>query len=74
MINMAQLLLFAALPGLVFQTPLLNVQNPLLRHYVEEEKLTYHMKGINEGWHYEVQTDGVVKKDSDGSYPNFPLP
>jgi len=41
---------------------------PLLRHYAEGQKLTYHMKGINENWHYETRADGIVKKDSDGSY------
>jgi len=43
-------------------------QNPLLRRYREGEKLTYHMKGINEDRHYEIQADGVVKRDSDGTY------
>ena len=41
---------------------------PLTRHYVEGEKLTYHMKGINESWHYEIQADGIVKKGPDGTY------
>jgi len=40
----------------------------LLRHYREGEKLTYHMKGINEDWRYEIQADGIVKKDSAGTY------
>ncbi|MFZ0797242.1 MAG: hypothetical protein WCA13_02025 [Terriglobales bacterium] len=40
----------------------------LRRRYREGEKLTYHMKGINEDWHYEVQADGIVKKDSAGTY------
>jgi len=42
--------------------------NPLLRRYREGEKLTYHMKGVNENWRYEIQADGIVKKDSDGTY------
>lgn len=42
--------------------------NILTRRYVEGEKLTYHMKGINENWRYEIQADGVVKKDSAGTY------
>jgi hypothetical protein len=42
--------------------------SPLLRHYTEGQKLTYHMKGINENWHYEIQADGIVKKDSEGTY------
>ena len=53
---------------------LLSAQTPpkdhdvLLRRYREEEKLTYHMKGINEDWHYEIQADGIVRRDSDGTY------
>jgi len=40
----------------------------LLRRYHEGEKLTYRMKGSNESWHYEIQADGVVKKDTAGNY------
>jgi hypothetical protein len=40
----------------------------LLRRYHEGEKLTYRMKGSNESWHYEIQADGVVKKDPAGNY------
>lgn len=40
--------------------------SPLARHYTEGEKLTYHMKGDNEGWTYEVQANGIVKKDASG--------
>jgi hypothetical protein len=36
------------------------------RHYTEGEKLAYHMKGDNEGWTYEVQANGVVKKNAAG--------
>jgi hypothetical protein len=43
-------------------------QNVLLRHYRAGEKLTYRMKGVNEDWHYEVQADGIVRRDSGGSY------
>lgn len=43
-------------------------ENPLLRRYREGEKLTYHMKVVNEQWHYEIQADGVVKKSADGTY------
>jgi len=68
MIKMAHVVLLAALPALPVQTPAPGVQNSLLRRYVAGEKLTYHMKGINEGWHYEAQADGIVKKDADGSY------
>lgn len=45
-----------------------DVRDPLARHYQEGQKITYRMKGINEGWHYEVQANGVVKKDSDGTF------
>jgi hypothetical protein len=40
----------------------------LARRYQEGEKLSYHMKGANENWRYEVQADGVVKRDSSGKY------
>jgi hypothetical protein len=40
--------------------------SPLARHYAEGEKLTYHMKGNNDGWTYEVRATGVVKKDANG--------
>jgi hypothetical protein len=52
---------------LVAQAPP-DEQNVLLRRYREGEKLTYYMKGINENWHYEIQADGIVKKDSTGTY------
>jgi hypothetical protein len=42
--------------------------NLLVRRYQEGEKLTYHMKGINEQWQYAIQADGVVKKDAAGSF------
>jgi hypothetical protein len=45
-----------------------NFDSLLLRHYREGEKLNYHMKGINEDWHYEIQADGIVKKDCDGTF------
>jgi hypothetical protein len=41
---------------------------PLRRHYQEGEKLTYHMKGINQSWRYQIDAIGVVKKDSAGRY------
>jgi len=40
----------------------------LARRYQEGEKLTYRMKGLNENWRYEIQADGVVKRDSSGKY------
>ncbi len=49
----------------------------LTRRYTEGEKLVYAMKGNNEGWEYEIQANGVVKKDSAGhtveefSWSNF---
>jgi len=47
-------------------TPAPTTQSPLARHYTEGEKLIYHMKGDNDGWTYEVQANGVVKKDTSG--------
>jgi len=44
------------------------IQSLLARHYSEAEKLTYHMKGDNDGWTYEVQANGVVKKDTSGHF------
>jgi hypothetical protein len=41
---------------------------PLARRYQEGEKLSYHMKAVNEKWHYEIQADGVIKRDSSGKY------
>ena len=49
-------------------TPVAAIQSPLARHYTDGEKLTYHMKGDNEGWTYEVQANGVVKKDASGHF------
>ncbi len=46
--------------------PAPTTQSPLARHYTEGEKLTYHMKGDNDGWTYEVQANGIVKKDASG--------
>jgi hypothetical protein len=40
----------------------------LARRYQDGEKLTYHMKGVNENWRYEIQADGVVKRDASGKY------
>jgi len=65
---LAAVLLICVTAGLLpAQTPPAD-QNPLLRRYHEGEKLTYHMKGINEVWHYEIQADGIVIKDSAGTY------
>lgn len=46
----------------------ITAPNALLRHYHEGEKLTYRMKGVNENWRYDIQADGVVKKDSAGTF------
>src|SRR5215472_4348930 len=42
--------------------------NLLRRQYREGEKLAYHMKALNEAWHYEIDADGVVKKDAAGRF------
>jgi hypothetical protein len=42
--------------------------SPLARHYAEGEKLSYSMKGDNDGWTYEVQATAVVKKDPAGHF------
>lgn len=36
------------------------------RQYHEGERLAYHMKGLNEGWSYDVQASGVVKSTPAG--------
>lgn len=41
---------------------------PLTRHYTEGEKLTYHMKGNNDGWTYEAEANAVVKKNANGHF------
>ncbi len=43
-------------------------RNLLVRRYVEGETLTYLMKGKNEGWNYQIQGTGVVKKDPTGAF------
>lgn len=42
--------------------------NPFHRQYREGERLTYHMKAVNEAWHYEIDAAGVVKKDASGRF------
>jgi len=42
--------------------------SPLHRQYRDGERLVYHMKGINEAWHYEINAEGVVKKDTAGRF------
>ena len=65
----ASFLLFflAALPFSLAQTPS-PTPGPLVRRYTDGEKLTYHMKGDNEGWTYEVQANGIVKKNGSGHF------
>jgi hypothetical protein len=65
----ASLLLFVlgVLPLCFAQTPG-PAAGPLVRRYTDGEKLTYHMKGDNEGWTYEVQANGVVKKNDAGQF------
>lgn len=48
--------------------PASATSNPLHREYREGERLAYHMKALNEAWHYEINEDGVVKKDAAGRF------
>jgi hypothetical protein len=48
--------------------PSSSTPSPLARRYAEGEKITYHMKGDNDGWTYEVQANAVVKKNADGHF------
>ncbi len=65
---LASSVLICAFSNLLAAQALTNDHNVLLRRYREGEKLTYHMTGINERWHYEIQADGIVKRDSAGAY------
>ena len=49
------------------QTPP-GAANPFARRYRDGETLTYHMRGINDEWHYTADATGVVKKDAEGRY------
>lgn len=62
------LCVFIAISAMVAGQDATPGSSPLLRHYTEGQKLTYHMKGVNESWHYEIEADGIVKKDLDGTY------
>ena len=64
----AVIFLISSASNLLVAQDLPGGDRTLLRHYREGEKLRYHMKAVNEDWHYEIQADGVVKKDSAGSY------
>jgi hypothetical protein len=65
---LAVILLICSASNLLAAQAIPTSQNLLLRRYREGEKLTYHMKGVNEDWHYKIQADGIVKKDSNGTY------
>jgi hypothetical protein len=43
----------------------------LSRRYEDGKKLAYHMQGLNEGWDYEVQANGTVKRGPTGYYEEF---
>jgi hypothetical protein len=45
-----------------------TVPGPLARHYTEGDKLTYRMKASNDGWNYEVDANGLVKKEANGHF------
>lgn len=45
-----------------------STANPLHRQYREGEKLAYHMKAVNENWHYEIDANAAVKKDASGRF------
>ena len=66
--NAAWLLLIWVGAGFAWSETASGEDNPLLRRYREGETLTYHMKGVNENWQYEIDAEGVVKKDPGGSY------
>ncbi len=38
------------------------------RHYEDAEKLSYHMTGANQDWHYQIEAIGTVKKDASGKF------
>jgi hypothetical protein len=40
----------------------------LVRHYTEGKRLSYRMNAVNESWRYQIEADGIVKKDQDGRY------
>ena len=61
-------LLVCVWPSIVGVQAASSQPDPLHRQYREGEKLVYHMKGVNEAWHYEIEADGVVKKDAAGKF------
>jgi hypothetical protein len=40
----------------------------LSRHYEQGEKLTYHMTGSNQEWHYAIDANGTAKRDASGRF------
>ncbi len=60
-------LLCAALPYSSAQTAAAS-SSLLSRRYSDGQKLIYQMKGNNDGWTYEVQASGIVKKNADGHF------
>ena len=66
---LAVVILLFTMAGLIAQVA--PAGNPLLRHYREGEKLSYKMKAVNEGRHYEIEADGAVKKDPSGYYEEY---
>lgn len=62
------LVAICASPWLSLAQPSSAPSIPLRRQYRDGEKLAYHMKGINEDWHYEIDAEGVVKKDAAGRF------
>jgi hypothetical protein len=64
----ASVLLICSVSNLLAAQGLTNEHSTLHRSYREGEKLTYHMKGSNERWQYEIEANGIVKKDSAGKY------
>lgn len=56
------------LGALLTQCSAQTAPSPLARHYTAGEKLSYHMKGDNDGWIYEVQANGIVKQDTNGRF------
>lgn len=61
-------ILFCAAINLLFVQAPSPDRAPLSRQYREGETLRYYMKGLNENWRYEIQADGVVRKDPAGGY------
>lgn len=61
-------ILFCGVLQLLFVQAPSPDHSPLARQYREGQTLRYHMKGLNENWRYEIQADGIVKKDAAGHF------